>query len=476
MFKDLDEFQHYCKQNNIKMIDFKMIDLLGRWRHLTMPVGRFTHETLTDGIGFDGSNYGYAPVEKSDMVFIPDIRTAFTDPFCAVPTVSMIGDIFVIGNPHRRFDQDPRTIADAAENYLRSTGIADTILISPEFEFFVFDHLSYETLPHRCSFEVDAQQAEWNSCKKDKWNLGFKIPLKGGYHIDQPFDILYNLRCEICCLLEERNVKVKYHHHEVAGPGQVEIEVESGTMREMADKTMLIKYMIRNAAFMAGKTATFMPKPLCGEAGNGMHVHMHLFKNNEPVFYDANGYSGLSKSALSFIGGILKHAPAISAFANPSTNSYKRLVPGYEAPVSICFATANRSAVIRIPDYAQQPAQKRFEYRAGDATCNPYLAYSAMLMAGIDGMLNQIDPTAQGYGPYDVNLYNLPEAEKKKIKGLPTSLEAALDALEADQDFLLAGNVFPQRLIEVWIERKRKEAARVAVVPHPVEFALYYDL
>ncbi len=476
MFNCFEELERFCQQNEIKMIDFKMIDLMGRWRHLTIPVGRFTPKTLTSGIGFDGSNYGYAPVEKSDMVFIPDLKTAFLDPFCDVPTISMIGDIFVIGNPHRRFEQDPRTIADAAENYLKSTGIADDMRIGPEFEFFVFDHVSYETLPQRCGFEIDTEQAEWNSGNNEEWNQGFKIPLKGGYHIDQPFDILYNLRSEMCVLMEERGVKVKYHHHEVAGPGQVEIEVEFGSMREMADKTMLTKYIVRNAAFQAGKTATFMPKPLAGEAGNGLHVHMHLFKNGEPIFFDEKGYSGLSEQALYFIGGVLKHAPALCALTNPSTNSYKRLVPGYEAPVSICYATANRSAVIRIPDYAKHPSEKRFEYRAGDATANPYLAYSAMLMAGIDGMLNKINPVEQGYGPYDLNLYDLPESEKSKIKGLPTTLDEALDALEADYEFLLAGDVFPKRLLEIWIARKRKEASKVSTAPHPAEFGMYYDL
>ncbi len=324
MFNSFEELERSCQQNEIKMIDFKMIDLMGRWRHLTIPVGRFTPKTLTSGIGFDGSNYGYAPVEKSDMVFIPDLKTAFLDPFCDVPTISMIGDIFVIGNPHRRFEQDPRTIADAAENYLKSTGIADEMRTGPEFEFFIFDHVSYETLPQRCGFEIDTEQAEWNSGNNESLNQGFKIPVKGGYHIDQPFDVLYNLRSEMCILMEERGVKVKYHHHEVAGPGQVEIEVEFGSMREMADKTMLTKYIVRNAAFQAGKTATFMPKPIAGEAGNGLHVHMHLFKNGEPIFFDEKGYSGLSEQERHFIGGILKHAPALCALTNPSTNSYKR--------------------------------------------------------------------------------------------------------------------------------------------------------
>jgi len=475
MFKNCEELQHYCQQNEIKMIDFKMIDLLGRWRHLTIPVERFNDETLSSGIGFDASNYGFAPLEKSDMVFIPDLKSAFTDPFCKVPTLNMIGDVYVIGNPHQPFNQDPRTIANAAEAYLCSTGIADEIRIGPEYEFFIFDHVSYETLPQRTGFRIDVSQAEWNSGNEDL-NLGFKVPHKGGYHIDAPFDDMCDLRSEICLLLEERGVKVKYHHHEVAGPGQVEIEVEFGNLREMADKTMLVKYIVRNAAFKAGKSATFMPKPILGEAGSGLHVHIHLFKNNEPVFYDNNGYAGLSKEALYFIGGILKHAPAISALANPSTNSYKRLVPGYEAPVNICYASANRSAVIRIPDYALQPDKKRFEYRAGDGSCNPYLAFSAMLMAGIDGMLNKIDPAEHGYGPYDVNLYNLPESEKNKIKSLPSTLDDALTALENDYEFLLAGNVFPKRLLEVWVERKRKEARSISLVPNPAEFGMYYDL
>ncbi len=474
MFKTFEDLKDYCQQNDIKMIDFKMIDLNGRWRHLTIPAERFTEKTMESGIGFDGSNYGFAPTEKSDMVFIPDLASAFLDPFCSVATLCMIGDIFVIGNPHKRFDQDPRAIADAAEEYLRQSGIADEIRIGPEYEFFVFDNMRYRLNPNEISMKLDAKQAEWNSAQED--SLGFKVPNKGGYHIDQPFDVLYNLRSEMCMLLEERNVKVKYHHHEVGGSGQLEIEVEFGNLKEMADKTMLVKYIVHNAAFAAGKTATFMPKPVLGEAGSGLHVHMHLFKNGEPLFYDEKGYSGLSETALYFIGGILRHAAAISAFANPSTNSYKRLIPGYEAPVNICFATANRSAVIRVPDYAKRPEDKRFEYRAGDGTANPYLAYSAMLMAGIDGIKNKIDPTAEGYGPYDMNLYNLSNKEKKKIKSLPRSLEESLEALKKDNDFLTANGVFPKRLLEVWIDQKIKEAMKINLTPNPAEFGLYYDI
>lgn len=474
MFRNYQECKKYCQDNEIKMIDFKMIDIDGRWRHLTIPVDRFTEQTMVGGIGFDGSNYGFAPTEKSDMVFIPDLSSAFEDPFCSIKTLCMIGDIFVIGNPHRRFEQDPRTIADAAEAYLRESGFADEIRMGPEFEFFVLDRMSYDLQPNNMGFTLDAEQAVWNSGRED--SLGFKVPKKGGYHVDAPFDILYNLRSEMCMLLEERGVKIKYHHHEVAGPGQLEIEVEFGNLKEMADKSMLIKYIIKNAAFKAGRSATFMPKPIFGEAGSGLHVHMHLFKNGEPVFFDENGYSGLSQTAMYFIGGILRHAKSISGFANPSTNSYKRLVPGYEAPVNICFATANRSSVIRVPAYAKRPQDKRFEYRAGDGTANPYLAYSAMLMAGIDGVKNKIDPVKEGFGPYDTNLYNLSDEEKKKIKSLPRNLDEALDALEADHGYLTANGVFPERLIEIWIKQKRKQAAEVNTMPHPAEFALYYDI
>ncbi len=477
MFKSYDEVTAFCSQKKIQMIDFKMIDLLGRWRHLGIPIGRFTPDTLRYGIGFDGSNYGFAPIEKSDMVFIPNIATAVFDPFTEVPTLSMIGDVFVIAEPDNyRFEQDPRAIAIKAEEYMVSTGIADEMRIGPEYEFNIFDNVTYTCEPQRTGFSIDADQAIWNSGNEEYQNLGYKIPLKGGYHIAPPQDILYDLRSRMCILMEENDIPVKYHHHEVGGPGQVEIEVEFGPMREMADKTMLAKYLIQNLAFQEGKTATFMPKPLYGEAGNGMHVHMHLFKNNQPLFYDENGYAALSKEALYFIGGLLKHAPAVLAFTNPSTNSYKRLVPGYEAPVSICFATSNRSAVIRIPAYAKAPDQKRFEFRSSDATCNPYLGFAAILMAGLDGIKNQVDPIAEGFGPYDVNLYKLSPEEQSKIKSLPKSLNEALDALEKDHEFLLAGGVFPPRLIEIWVAAKRAEANKVNGIPHPIEFELYYDL
>ena len=291
-----------------------------------------------------------------------------------------------------------------------------------------------------------------------------------------PMDRLSDFRSRVSMMMEKHDIPVKYHHHEVGGPGQIEIEVEMGAMREMADKTMLAKYLIKNAAIAENKTVTFMPKPIYAEAGNGMHVHMHLFKNGKPLFYDENGYSQLSETAHHFMGGILSHARALCAFTNPSTNSYKRLVPGFEAPVTIGYATANRSSVIRIPAYAKSPAQKRFELRSPDAACNPYYAYSAILMAGIDGIRKKSDPQKEGYGPYDFNLYDLPVEDRKKIKQLPRSLDEALDALEADHDFLTEGGVFPKRLVEIWIDKRRKDAAKYNHLPHPIEFEMYYDL
>ena len=425
----------------------------------------------------DGSNYGYAPVEKSDMVFIPDLTSSHIDPFVDVPTLSMIGNVFVIRpDENVPFDQYPRNIALKAEQFLRESKIADSMIIGPEFEFHVLDHISYECKPNRVVFEIDTAQAEWNSGNNDGMNPGYKVPLKGGYHISSPHDITYGLRSRMCLLLKDWGVEVKYHHHEVGGPGQLEIEVELGHMTEMADKTMIIKYVVKNAAIAENKTATFMPKPIFGEAGNGMHVHMLLIKEGKPVFYDEKGYSGLSREAHWFIGGLLKHARSLCGLTNPSTNSYKRLVPGYEAPVTIGYATSNRSAVVRIPAYAKSPESKRFELRNPDATCNPYYAYSAILMAGIDGIINKIDPEKNGWGPFDYNLYNISAEEQKKLTALPSSLGEALDALEADNEYLTRGGVFPKKLLETWIARKRAELEKINKIPHPVEFAHYFDL
>ena len=475
MFTNFNEAKTYCMDNSIKMLDFLMVDLNGRWRHVTIPESRFTEQTLVDGIGFDGSNYGFAPVEKSDMVFVPDLSTAYPDAFAEVPTLAMIGDVYVIGEKaNSRFDQCPRNVALRAENYMRASGIADEMRIAPEFEFHVFDHVSYSVKPNVAGFRVDSIQAEWNTGLGSD-NLGYKMPHKGGYHMTAPMDTLSGFRSRVALVMQEQGIEVKYHHHEVGGPGQVEVEVEFGGLLEMADKTMMTKHIIKNAAFSEGKTATFMPKPIYGEAGNGMHVHMLLFKEGKPVFFDAAGYSELSDTAMCFIGGLLKHIPALCAITNPTTNSYKRLTPGYEAPVTIGYATSNRSAVIRIPAYAKGPEQRRFELRSPDGTCNPYYAYAAILMAGLDGIKKRIDPSKEGFGPYDFNLYTLSDDEKAKIKSLPKSLDEALFELEKDHAFLTEGGVFPQRLIELWIKNKKAEASRYNQMPQPVEFEMYYD-
>ena len=470
------EILNLCKEKDIKMIDFKMTDLNGRWRHITIPIDRFNDDTFTYGIGFDGSNYGFAPIEKSDMVFIPNPETAVIDPFVAIPTLTMCGDVCVIKAENEPFDQYPRNVALRAVSYMQEKKIADRMLIGPEYEFHILDHVSYTVSPQKSSYSLDTSQAEWNSSLDNGYNNGYEVPLKGGYHAAAPQDINYNLRSKMCMLLEDWGVKVKYHHHEVGGPGQMEIEVELGDMVDMADKTMIVKYVVKNAAVEEGKTVTFMPKPIYKEAGNGMHVHMLLLKDGKPIFYDKDGYSGLSQTAHYFIGGLLKHVASLCAFTNPSTNSFKRLVPGYEAPVTIGYATSNRSAVIRIPAYAKSPESKRFELRCPDATCNPYYAYAAILMAGLDGIQNKIDPAANGWGPFDCNLYDLNDEEKAKIQSLPRSLSQALDALENDHDYLTAGGVFPERLIQIWLQKKRAECNEIEQIPHPAEFQKYYDL
>lgn len=472
-----EKVKQLCADHGIRMIDFKMTDLDGRWRHITIPAERFDENIFEYGIGFDGSNYGYAPIEKSDMIFIPDPETAVVDPFVAIPTLSMTGDVCVIGKEENTpFDQYPRNVSLRAAEYMKQTGIADKMIIGPEFEFHIFDDVRFAVSPEESFYAVDTRQAQWNTGIDDGFNNGYQVPGKGGYHIAAPNDINYNLRSKMCMILEDWGVKVKYHHHEVGGSGQMEIEVELGEMVDMADKTMITKYVVKNAAVSEGKTVTFMPKPVYQEAGNGMHVHMLLQKDGAPVFYEEEGYSGLSKTAHYFIGGLLKHAASLCAWTNPSTNSFKRLVPGYEAPVTIGYATSNRSAVVRIPAYAKSPETKRFELRCPDATANPYYAYAAILMAGLDGVQNQIDPGENGWGPYDFNLYDLDQEQQAKIQSLPKNLDEALDALEKDHEYLTKSGVFPERLIEIWIQRKRAESKDISQVPHPAEFQKYFDL
>ena len=474
MAKTVQEIMQLICEQNIQMVDFKMVDINGQYRHVTIPARNFSEETMKYGIGFDASNYGYAVVEKSDMVFIPDPDTAVIDPFCEIPTLSMTGNAMIIDNPENRpLAQYPRNIVLAANQYMKDCGIADTMLILPEFEFYLFDQVGWEVQPHSVSAFVDAQQSYWNSATEGK---GTVVPKQKNYHIAKPFDVTYECRSEMVMHMLDAGIDINYHHPEVAASGQFEIEPQLGEMVKMADATMMIKYIIHNTALKHGKSATFMPKPIYGEAGSGMHVHMLLLKDGKPVFSDDNGYSHLSREAHWFMGGLLKHIASLCALTNPSTNSFKRLVPGFEAPVTVGYATSNRSAVIRIPAYAKSPEKRRFELRNPDATCNPYFCYAAILMAGLDGIKNQIDPHENGWGPYDMNLYNLPEEEKAKLKSLPVCLEDALDALEADHDYLTAGGVFPEELITNFIKNKRKECRELAAVPNPAEFEKYYNL
>ena len=474
MAKTAQEVMQLIREQGIKMVDFKMVDINGQYRHVTIPAQNFTEATMTDGIGFDASNYGYAVVEKSDMVFIPDPDTAQIDPFCEIPTLSMTGNAMIIDYPaNRPLDQYPRNIVRAAEQYMRESGVADTMLILPEFEFYLFDDVAWKVAPNEIGMSLDAEQAHWNG---DINGRGVIVPRQGHYHIAKPFDRTYECRSEMCLHMEEAGIPIKYHHPEVGGAGQFEVEPRLGEMSKMADASMMIKYIIRNTALKYGKTATFMPKPVYGEAGSGMHVHMLLLKDGEPVFSDDNGYSHLSQEAHWFMGGLLKHIDSLCALTNPSTNSFKRLVPGFEAPVTVGYATSNRSAVIRIPAYAKTPNLRRFEIRNPDATCNPYFCYAALLMAGLDGIENRIDPHENGWGPYDVNLYTLSDEEKAKLRHLPTSLDAALDALEADHDYLTKDGVFPEALLKNFIAAKRKECAAMAAIPHPAEFERYYNL
>ena len=474
MENTVEQIMDTIQKNAIQMVDFKMVDLQGQFRHVTIPAQYFTPDTLVNGIGFDASNYGYATVEKSDMVFIPDLDTALVDPFCQVPTLSMTGNAMVIADPENRpFAQYPRNIVRAAEAYMKGTGIADTMLILPEFEFYLFDQVGWQNGPHSICAQLDVNQGHWNSWTQGQ---GCVVPAQKGYHVAKPLDQSYECRSEMCMLMEQAGIPIKYHHPEVGAAGQFEIEPHLSPLSKMADDTMMIKYIIHNTAIKYGKTATFMPKPIYGEAGSGMHVHMLLLKDGQPVFSDDSGYAHLSREAHWFMGGLLKHIASLCAITNPSTNSFKRLVPGYEAPVTIGYATSNRSSVIRIPAYAKAPHLRRFELRNPDATCNPYFCYAALLMAGLDGIKNQIDPHERGWGPYDVNLYDLSEEEKAKLHSLPTSLDAALDALEEDHDYLTAGGVFPEELIRNFIKIKRAEAAELAKIPHPAEFDRYYNL
>ena len=472
MFQTFDQAQKYVKDYNIEMVDLKFCDLWGRWHHLTIPTWQFS-ELMEKGIGFDGSAVGLKSVKAGDMVLVPDLGTAFMDPFWDMPTLSFICKTLE-ADTHAIFENDPRNIAIRSEEYLTSTGIADESRWGPEYEFYIFDSVSYEDGINRASYAITSSEADWNSAAGGH---GHYIPLHGGYHAIPPKDQLYKLRTEIVRHLETMGVPVKYHHHEVGGPGQSEIETPMMKLIPAGDATMIIKYVTKMTAQAHGQTATFMPKPLFGEAGSGMHFHQHLFKNKKNIFYDAKGYGCLSQQAFYYIGGLLMHGPALLALTNPSTNSYRRLIPGFEAPVNAFFSLGNRSAAVRIPKYANQPDSARMEFRPPDATCNVYLALAAMLLAGLDGIRNKIDPTEAGFGPIDQNVFTWTDEQRSRIKALPSSLDEALLALEIDHEFLKAGGVFTDELINMWIDFKRnQESYAVRNRPHPYEMSLYFDV
>ena len=473
MFSSFDQARQYIKEHNIRIVDLKFCDLYGRWHHLTVPASQFSPELMENGIGFDGSAVGLKSVKAGDMVLVPELSTAMLDPFWQAATISFICTTLE-ADTHDIFPNDPRNIAIRAEEYLRKSGIASESRWGPEFEFYIFDSVSYECGVNRASYRVDCSEADWNSAEGGH---GHYIPLHGGYHAIPPKDQFFNLRSEMCLRLEAMGVPVKYHHHEVGGPGQSEIETPMMGLVQAGDATMIIKYVTKMTAHQNDKTVTFMPKPLYGEAGSGMHFHQHLFKDGVNVFYDAQSYGCLSQTALYYIGGLLTHGPALLAFTNPSTNSYSRLVPGFEAPVNCFFSLGNRSAAVRIPKYANQPDTARMEFRPPDATCNVYLALAAMLLAGMDGIQRQIDPTEAGFGPIDANIFAWTDEQRSKIKSLPGTLNEALVALESDHDFLLAGDVFSELLIKQWVDYKRnQEYYPVRNRPHPYEMSLYFDV
>jgi len=473
MFHSFDDAKQFVIDRQIQMVDLKYTDLWGRWHHVTLPVSQFAPDLLEVGVGFDASSVGLKPLKAGDMVLVPDLSTGFVDPFWEAPTLSFLCTAKE-ADTRQDFPRDPRNIARRAEEYLREIGVADESRWGPEFEFYIFQSVAFENEVHRVGYQLESSEGTWNAAKGGS---GYYIPLHGGYHAHPPRDSLYNLRSEMCLHLEAMKAPIKYHHHEVGGPGQVEIETPMMGLLETADATMKVKYVAKMTAAAHNQTVTFMPKPLFGEAGNGLHFHQMLVRDGLSLFYQRDGYAGLSPVALYYIGGLLSHGPALLALTNPSTNSFRRLVPGYEAPVNLFFSLGNRSAAVRIPKYANSPTEQRIEFRPPDATCNVYLALAAQLMAGLDGILNQTDPTQAGFGPFDSNIFTWSAEERKKIRGLPTSLREALEALADDHDFLLAGGVMDPVLIQDWIDYKMtREHMEVWDRPHPYEMQLYFDV
>lgn len=461
-----------CKEQGIKFVDLRFMDFPGLMQHFTVPVSQLSEDSFEEGFGFDGSSIrGWQSINESDMLVMPDPRTATVDPFSDMATLILYCNIL---DPitKERYSRCPRCIAQKAENYMVSTGIAEIAYMGPEAEFFIFDDIRYDQTSHSGYYFIDSVEGIWNAGREESPNLGYKLRYKEGYFPVPPSDSQHNLRSEMVDIMTKCGIEIEAHHHEVATGGQAEIDLRFDALTNIADKLTMYKYIIKNTAARAGKTVTFMPKPLFSDNGSGMHTHQSLWAKGKNLFA-GDKYAGLSQEALWYIGGLLKHANALVAFTNPTTNSYKRLVPGYEAPVNLAYSSRNRSACCRIPMYSPSPKAKRVEWRVPDPACNPYLAFAAMLMAGLDGIQNKIDPGQ----PLDKDLYDLPPEEKALVPQVPGSLTDALDHLEKDHEFLLKGDVFTKDVITTWIDYKRKnEALAVALRPHPYEFFLYYDI
>ncbi len=469
----LSEVLDLCASGKVKIVDFKFTDLPGTLQHISIPAQRFSADMLTGGIGFDGSSIrGFAEIQESDMLLMPDQNTAFIDPVCKVPTASFICDVH---DPvtRERYWRDPRYIAQKAETYMKSTKIADVAYFGPEAEFFVFDSVRFDQNQHSGYYYLESEEGAWNSGRDGEPNLGYRPRYKEGYFPAPPTDTLMDFRSTAIMKMADAGIEVEVHHHEVATGGQGEIGIKYQPMTKIADHLMLYKYVLKNVAKDHNKTVTFMPKPIFQDNGSGMHVHISLAKDGVNLFYNQEGYAQLSLMAMNFIGGLLAHSPALLAFTSPTTNSYRRLVPGYEAPVNLVYSQRNRSAAIRIPIYSHSPKSKRIEYRPPDPSCNPYLAFAAILMAGLDGVAKRTDPGE----PMDVDIFELPPEQAAKIKTVPGSLEKVLDELEADQEFLLKGGVFTKDLIETWVDyKRRRENDQIRLRPHPYEFYLYFDV
>jgi len=461
----------FVKEHNVQVLDLRFTDLPGLWHHVSYPINQLSESSFEEGFGMDGSSIrGWAAIHESDMLLIPDASQPLLDPFTEVPTLVMVCDV-IDPVTKQRYDRDPRYIAKKAEMYLASTGLADTAYFGAEAEFFIFDNVRFDQNEHEGYYFIDAEEGRWNSGRVEN-NLGYRPRYKEGYFPVAPTDHYQDLRTEMALTMQNCGLVVECHHHEVATGGQTEIDLKYNSLIKSADSMMLYKYIVKNVANQYGKTVTFMPKPLFQDNGSGMHTHQSLWKGGKPLFA-GDGYAGLSQLALWYIGGLIKHGPALSAIIAPTTNSYKRLVPGFEAPVNLAYSRRNRSAACRIPMYSASPKAKRVEFRPPDPSCNPYLAFSAMLMAGLDGVENKIDPGQ----PLDKDIYDLGPEELAKVPSMPGSLDSALEALGKDQQFLLKGDVFTEEMLNTYIEYKReKEVNAMRLRPHPYEFQMYYDI